>query len=85
VGNRISTAAHDAPPIPCYGRPGQGPRLRRDWVLSIFAIVHAGTFETRIANDGWNAVARDGRKSVLFSQMVVVGDTAGQALTRERR
>jgi methionyl aminopeptidase len=85
IGYRIGTAPHQDPPVPGYGRSGIGARLKPDWVLSLFAIVHAGEPANLIAEDGWNAIARDGRRSVLFSHMVLVRSAAGELLTRTRK
>jgi len=58
-----------------FGRAGQGPRLKPGEALSIVVLGHAGAADVVVLEDEWNAVAVDGKKSVLFSQMVQVGGT----------
>jgi methionyl aminopeptidase len=84
VGYRIGVQPHMDPPIPGHGQSGRGMRLRRDWVLSLFVIAHAGSPQTVTRDDRWNTVAVDGSPSVLFSQMVIVGDGGAEVVTKER-
>jgi methionyl aminopeptidase len=86
VGYRIGTVPvpHGDPAIPCHGQAGRGPRLKPDWVLALFAVVHAGAPEGTVSADGWNTVDNDGRRSVLFNRMVVVRPSGSELLTRPR-
>jgi methionyl aminopeptidase len=85
IGFRIGTAPHADPPIPGHGVRGRGQLLKRNWVLSLFAIVHAGSPDVVIADDRWNTLSKDGRRSVLFSQMVLIREGGAESLTRQRQ
>ena len=43
VGHGVGRNMHEDPPIPNYGRPGRGPRLKKGMVLAIEAMVNLGT------------------------------------------
>jgi methionyl aminopeptidase len=75
VGHAVGKAPHQDPAIPCRGRAGIGRRVKAGTVLSIVALGHAGSPGVDVLEDGWNTVARDGEKSVLFSQMLRVAAT----------
>ena len=43
VGHGIGTAMHEDPPVPNYGRPGRGLRIKDGLVLAIEPMVNAGS------------------------------------------
>jgi methionyl aminopeptidase len=72
VGHGIGTKLHEDPQVPNYGTPGSGPRLRDGMVLAIEPMVNVGEPETRLLNDKWTAVTRDGSWSAHFEHCVAV-------------
>jgi methionyl aminopeptidase len=81
VGHGIGTKLHEDPQVPNYGAPGSGPRLRDGMVLAIEPMVNVGEPETRLLNDKWTAVTRDGSWSAHFEHCVAVTKNGPVILT----
>lgn len=72
VGHGIGRELHEAPQVPNFGTPGQGPRLKEGMVLAIEPMVNAGGYEVRILDDGWTAVTLDGSLSAHFEHTIAI-------------
>jgi len=72
VGHGIGTKLHEEPPVPNYGEPDRGLRLKEGMVLAIEPMVNAGGYEVEIKEDGWTAVTRDGSLSTHFEHSVAI-------------
>jgi methionyl aminopeptidase len=81
VGHGIGTAMHEEPQVPNYGRPGRGLRLQVGLVLAIEPMVNEGGPETRVLDDGWTVVTRDGSRSAHFEHTVAITPTGPEVLT----
>jgi methionyl aminopeptidase len=81
VGHGIGTAMHEEPQVPNYGRPGRGLRLQAGLVLAIEPMVNEGGPETRVLDDGWTVVTRDGSRSAHFEHTVAITPTGPEVLT----
>lgn len=81
VGHGIGRKLHEAPQIPNFGLPGQGPRLRPGMTLAIEPMINAGNAGVRILDDGWTAVTTDGELSAHFEHTVAVTEHGPQILT----
>jgi len=66
VGHGIGLNLHEEPEIPNFGRPHEGPILKSGMVLAIEPMVNMGTWESKILDNGWTAVTRDGLPSAHF-------------------
>ena len=75
TGHGIGTAMHMDPPVPNYGRPGRGPRLRAGMALAIEPMVVLGSPETILLDDGWTVITADGSWAAHFEHTVAI--TAG--------
>lgn len=84
-GHGIGRSLHEEPTIPnvvssvlrhrdCVLRPGL--------VLAIEPMLSLGTHRTRLREDGWTVVTRDGRPSCHFEHTVAVTETGFEVLTR---
>ena len=82
VGHGIGTELHEAPQVPNYGRPGEGPELREGMVLAIEPMVNAGRPAVRMLDDRWTAVTRDGSLSAHFEHSVAVTADGPDVLSR---
>jgi methionyl aminopeptidase len=82
VGHGIGSKLHEAPQIPNYGKPGQGPRLKTGMTLAIEPMINAGLPGVKILEDGWTAVTQDGRYSAHFEHTVAITDNGPEILTR---
>jgi len=81
VGHGIGTKLHEDPQVPNYGAPGSGPKLRDGMVLAIEPMVNVGEPETRLLNDKWTAVTKDGSWSAHFEHCVAVTKNGPVILT----
>jgi len=81
VGHGIGRQLHELPQIPNFGAPGQGPKLREGMTLAIEPMINAGSPEITILNDGWTAVAIDGRPSAHFEHTIAITSNGPEILT----
>jgi methionyl aminopeptidase len=81
VGHGIGTAMHEEPQVPNYGRPGRGLRLEVGLALAIEPMVNEGGPETRVLDDGWTVVTRDGSRSAHFEHTVAITPDGPEVLT----
>ncbi|WP_027716916.1 type I methionyl aminopeptidase [Desulfuromonas sp. TF] len=81
VGHGIGRQLHEAPQIPNFGPPGQGPRLKAGMTLAIEPMINAGASGVKILDDGWTAVTIDGRPSAHFEHTVAITEEGPQILT----
>ncbi len=82
VGHGIGRNLHEDPPVPNFGRPGQGPRLRPGMVLAIEPMVNLGASDVRVLEDGWTAVTKDGSLSAHFEHTIAITEEGPRVLTR---
>jgi methionyl aminopeptidase len=72
VGHGIGKNLHEEPPVPNYGEPHLGPRLREGMVLAIEPMVTGGGPEVELKDDGWTAVTRDRSWAAHFEHSIAV-------------
>ncbi len=83
VGHGIGAALHEDPPIPNFGAPHMGPRLKPGMVLAIEPMVTAGRAEVKILGDGWTAVTQDGSVAAHFEHTVALMARGPEILTAQ--
>jgi methionyl aminopeptidase len=81
VGHGIGRQLHEAPQVPNFGRPGQGPRLKAGMTIAIEPMVNAGSSGVTILEDGWTAVTLDGKPSAHFEHTLAITDNGPEILT----
>jgi methionyl aminopeptidase len=82
VGHGIGRQLHEAPQLPNFGAPRQGPRLKPGMTLAIEPMINAGSPGVKILEDGWTAVTQDGRRSAHFEHTVAITESGPEILTR---
>lgn len=82
VGHGIGRAMHEPPHVPNYGTAGQGRILKAGMVLAIEPMVSQGRFETKILDDGWTAVTKDGSLSAHFEHSVAITESGPYVLSK---
>lgn len=82
VGHGIGRALHEDPPVPNYGAPGTGLRLRPGMALAIEPMVNVGVADVRVLDDQWTAVTADGKLSAHFEHTIVVTEGEPEILTK---
>ncbi len=81
-GHGIGRQLHEEPQVPNFGRPGHGPALKEGMVVAIEAMVNAGDYAMRVADDHWTALTVDGSYSAHFEDVVAVTRNGPEILTR---
>ena len=82
VGHGIGRKMHEPPHVPNFGKPGKGRILKAGMVLAIEPMVTAGGFETKILEDGWTAVTKDGSLAAHFEHTVAITENGPYVLSR---
>lgn len=81
VGHGIGQNMHEDPPIPNYGKPGQGSILEEGMVFAIEPMVNAGDYQVEVLPDGWAVVAKDKSLSAHFEHTVAITTDGPMILT----
>jgi methionyl aminopeptidase len=82
VGHGIGKKLHEEPPVPNYGDPDRGLRLKEGMVLAVEPMVNAGGYEVEIKDDGWTAVTKDGSLAAHFEHSVAITKDGPYILSR---
>jgi len=69
-GHGLGRVFHDAPNVPHFGRPGEGPVLREGMFFTIEPMINAGRWEVKVLGDGWTAVTKDRSLSAQFEHSI---------------
>ena len=69
-GHGIGKKFHEEPNVLHYGKKGEGQKLKEGMIFTIEPMINAGSFETKILNDGWTAVTKDKSLSAQFEHTV---------------
>lgn len=81
VGHGIGLSLHEEPEIPNFGRAHQGPILKSGMVFAIEPMVNMGGWESKILDNGWTAVTKDGLPSAHFEHTVAILNDGPEILT----
>lgn len=81
VGHGIGKDLHEEPEIPNFGKRGQGPLLKSGMVFAIEPMVNMGTWESKMLENGWTAVTKDGLPSAHFEHTVAITERGPEILT----
>jgi methionyl aminopeptidase len=82
VGHGIGRNMHEDPPIPNFGKPGRGPRLKPGMVLAIEPMVNMGTFHVKTLQDNWTVVTVDGKPSAHYENTIAITEGEPEILTK---
>lgn len=83
VGHGIGMNMHEEPPVPNYGLPGRGIRLKKGMTLAIEPMINERGDEVKLLDDGWTVVTEDGGLSAHFEHTIAIGDDGPIILTLE--
>lgn len=81
VGHGVGRRLHEKPPVPNFGTPEEGPRLKAGMVLAIEPIATYGDPEIAIKQDGWTAITTTGALSAHFEHTVAITPQGPRILT----
>jgi methionyl aminopeptidase len=82
VGHGIGRRMHEDPQIPNYGSPGKGPKIKNGYVFAVEPMINIGTQETRVLEDGWTVVTRDGMPSAHCEHTIAITEDGPEVFTR---
>ena len=82
VGHGIGRRMHEDPPVPNYGKPGNGKRIKRGLVIAVEPMVNAGAPDVEVLDDEWTAVTADRKLSAHFEHTIAILDEGPWVLTR---
>lgn len=82
VGHGIGRKMHEPPHVPNFGRPAQGRPLKAGLVLAIEPMITAGSFETKVAADGWAVLTKDVSLAAHFEHSVAITDKGPIVLSK---
>lgn len=82
TGHGIGMAMHEEPDIPNWGRPGKGRMLAPGQTYAVEPMVCAGRPETRLLDDAWTVVTRDGRRAAHTEHTIAITEHGPEILTR---
>ena len=73
----------DRPPsVPNFGEKDKGALLRVGMAIAIEPMVTQGTWETKVLNDKWTVVTKDGKLSTHVEDTVLITENGPEVLTR---
>ncbi len=81
TGHGIGTHLHEEPAIPNFGHPNQGVLLKEGMTLAIEPMVHIGKPQTKVLQDNWAVVTKDGSLAAHFEHTVLVTNEGYEILT----
>ncbi|MBC5824137.1 MAG: type I methionyl aminopeptidase [Candidatus Eremiobacteraeota bacterium] len=81
VGHGVGRQLHEEPPVPNYGKPGNGVVLKPGMVLAVEPMVNAGSWQVRTNPDGWTVVTAQGCLSAHFEHTIAVTALGCEILT----
>lgn len=82
VGHGIGQNLHEDPPVPNYGKPGKGPRLKAGMLLAIEPMVNIGTYHVQTLENNWTVVTLDGKASAHYENTIAITPKEPEILTR---
>ncbi|MFA5055459.1 MAG: type I methionyl aminopeptidase [Dehalococcoidia bacterium] len=81
AGHGIGRQMHEDPQIPNYGKPGQGPVLKKGMALALEPMVTQGDWHTKVGRDEWTVSTMDGSLCAHFEDTIVVTEGKAEILT----
>jgi len=81
TGHGIGRQMHEAPQVPNFGQPGEGPELKRGMTLALEPMLNIGDWRTRVGSDHWVVLTADGSLSAHFEHTIAITDGKPEVLT----
>ncbi len=72
VGHGIGTEMHQDPPVHHIARAPRGPKIVEGLVLAVEPQLNIGTRHTKLLDDAWTVVTKDGARSAHFEHTFTV-------------
>jgi methionyl aminopeptidase len=81
TGHGIGTEMHQEPAVPNFGKAGRGPEIVKGLALAVEPMLNLGKRQTRLLDDGWTVVTKDGLPSAHFEHTFTMTDDGPLVLT----
>ena len=81
TGHGIGRQMHEEPQIPNFGRPGEGPVLKKGMTLALEPMLNIGGWRTRVGSDNWVVMTSDGSLSAHFEHTIAITEGPPEVLT----
>ncbi|PKK94194.1 MAG: type I methionyl aminopeptidase, partial [Tenericutes bacterium HGW-Tenericutes-6] len=85
TGHGIGRELHEAPYVPNFGKPKQGPILKPGMTFCVEPMLNLGTKRVRILEDNWTTITADHKPSAHFEHMIVITETGFDILTKSEK
>lgn len=72
VGHGIGKEMHEDPPIPNYGRRGNGTMLKNGMCIAIEPMITMGTPQIYLLPDKWTVITRDRKPAAHFEHTIAI-------------
>ena len=91
VGHGIGEKLHEEPQIPNFGweknkpigiKRNEGALLRVGMAIAIEPMVTEGNWQTKVLNDNWTVVTKDGKLSSHFEDTILITENGPEILTK---
>ena len=81
-GHGIGQIYHDEPQILHFGKRDSGLEIKPGLCFTIEPMINQGDKRTKVLNDGWTVVTKDGRSSAQGEHTVAVTENGYDILTK---
>lgn len=81
IGHGVGRSMHEDPPVPNYGKRGDGAKLRPGMTIAIEPMVNEGAAAVKTLPDKWTVVTKDGSLSAHFEHTVAILSDGPEILT----
>ena len=80
-GHGIGQVYHEEPQVLHYGQRHEGLELKEGMCFTIEPMINLGGYQTKLLNDGWTVVTKDGRLSAQWEHTIAVTCSGYEILT----
>ena len=82
VGHGIGSQLHEPPSVPNFGKKNEGALLRVGMAIAIEPMVTEGKWQTKVMDDKWTVVTKDGKLSSHFEDTILITEDGPEILTK---
>ncbi len=72
VGHGIGKEMHEEPPVPNYGRRGNGTMIKNGFCLAIEPMITMGSHQVYLLADKWTVITRDRKPAAHFEHTIAI-------------